>query len=66
MYIGKVKSFCDVRGFGFITLSDGRDVFAHQTNIQIQGFRTLAVGSMVSFSLYETTKGLEARDISNE
>ena len=48
---GKVKWFNDTKGFGFIESSDGQDVFVHQTEIQGEGFRTLAEGASVEFEL---------------
>lgn len=63
MHIGTVKSFFDDRGFGFIALEDGREAFAHYTQINGVGFKTLVVGQSVQFDLYETIKGLEAKNI---
>jgi CspA family cold shock protein len=63
MYNGIVKSFFGNRGFGFITLEDGTEVFAHFTQIQDQGFKSLTIGQQVQFDLYETAKGLEAKNI---
>ena len=42
MATGTVKWFNDKRGFAFISQDNGQDVFAHQTAIQGDGFRTLA------------------------
>ena len=44
MATGTVKWFNDKKEFGFISQDNGQDVFAHQTAIQDDGFRTLAEG----------------------
>ena len=44
---GNVKWFNDAKGFGFISRSDGADVFVHHTAIQVEGYRTLSEGQEV-------------------
>jgi CspA family cold shock protein len=62
--IGKVKWFNDAKGFGFITPEEGgEDVFCHQTEIQMEGFRTLSEGQRVEFSVEQGQKGLAARGV---
>ena len=62
--IGKVKWFNDAKGFGFITPEEGgEDVFCHQTEIQMEGFRTLTEGQRVEFSVEQGQKGLAARGV---
>ncbi|HXF79137.1 MAG TPA: cold-shock protein [Usitatibacter sp.] len=52
---GTVKWFNDAKGFGFITPEDGgKDLFAHHTEIQGEGFKSLKEGQAVEF---ETTQG---------
>ena len=52
---GTVKWFNDSKGFGFITPEDGsKDLFAHHTEIQMDGFKSLKEGQAVEF---ETTQG---------
>jgi len=60
---GTVKWFNEAKGFGFITQEDGTDVFAHYSEIQAQGFKTLNEGDRVSFDVAEGTKGLKASSI---
>lgn len=55
---GKVKFFDVVKGYGFITPTDGgKDVFVHQTAIHSSGFRSLAVGESVEFEVEEDNTG---------
>ena len=61
---GTVKWFNDSKGFGFITPSDGsEDVFVHHTAIQMSGFRTLAEGETVHFTVTRGPKGLQAENV---
>ena len=61
---GTVKWFNDAKGYGFITTSEGQDVFVHFSAIQNQGgFRTLKEGSQVEFDLTEGPKGLQAANV---
>ena len=60
---GTVKWFNEAKGFGFITQEDGTDVFAHYSEIQAQGFKTLNEGDVVSFDVAEGNKGLKASNI---
>lgn len=62
--IGHVKWFNDSKGFGFITPEDGsKDVFVHQSEIQMEGFRTLNEGQQVEFEVEEGPKGLAAKAV---
>ena len=55
---GTVKWFDTVKGFGFIVPDDGTsDVFVHQTAIQTDGFRSLAEGESVEFSVETDDQG---------
>jgi CspA family cold shock protein len=59
-----VKWFNESKGFGFITPEDGgKDLFAHFSAIQNQGFKTLAEGQRVSFEVTTGPKGLQASNI---
>ncbi len=60
---GKVKWFNNEKGYGFIESSDLSDIFVHYSAIVKDGFKTLSEGSMVSFKLIETSKGLQAQDV---
>ena len=60
---GTVKWFNDAKGYGFITMESGEDVFVHFSAIQAQGFRSLAEGSAVEFDLVQGPKGLQAANV---
>ncbi len=61
---GTVKWFNDAKGFGFIEPADGgADVFAHFSAVQMEGFRTLKQGSLVSYELTQGPKGDLAQNI---
>lgn len=57
---GTVKWFNDQKGFGFITSSDGRDVFVHHTAIMGEGFKTLQEWAEVQFEIEKGEKGPRA------
>lgn len=60
---GTVKWFNAEKGYGFVTTEDGEDVFAHFTQIQKEGFRTLEEGQSVSFDVVDGQKGKQAENI---
>ncbi|NLM34941.1 MAG: cold-shock protein [Clostridiales bacterium] len=61
--IGTVKWFNAQKGFGFITGEDGKDVFAHFSQINLDGYKTLEEGQKVSFDIAEGPKGPQAENI---
>ena len=61
---GTVKWFDATKGFGFITPDDGgKDVFAHHTAIQGDGFKTLDENQPVTYDITEGDKGPQASNI---
>ena len=60
---GTVKWFNEAKGFGFIEQESGPDVFAHFSNIQSSGFKTLAEGQKVEFTVTDGQKGPQAENI---
>ncbi|MFA5802110.1 MAG: cold-shock protein [Thermoleophilia bacterium] len=60
---GTVKWFSDQKGFGFIEQEGGADLFVHHSEIQIEGFKTLAEGQKVTFDVEEGPKGPQAKNV---
>lgn len=60
MATGKVKWFNEAKGFGFITCDDGQDAFVHYSEINGDGFKTLAEGEAVEFEVQAGPKGPKA------
>lgn len=64
MQTGIVKWFNETKGYGFITPEDGgKDLFAHYSEIQSAGFKTLTEGQRVSFNATQGAKGPQASNI---
>ncbi|HVF75576.1 MAG TPA: cold-shock protein [Acidimicrobiales bacterium] len=63
MATGTVKWFNAEKGFGFISQSDGADVFVHFSAIQMNGYRALEEGQAVEFEVQEGPKGLQAASV---
>ena len=60
---GTVKWFNDAKGFGFITMEGGEDVFVHFSAVQMSGYRTLEEGAEVEFEVKTGPKGLQAENV---
>ncbi len=64
MASGTVKWFSPKKGYGFITMEDGQDVFVHYSAISGNGFRSLEEGERVAFEVTQGPKGLQAANVS--
>jgi cold shock protein len=61
---GTVKFFNSSKGYGFITVEGGEDIFFHQSNVKETGFRdTLKQGDLVTFDIKTELKGKRAINI---
>ncbi len=61
MPTGTVKWFNSSKGYGFIAPEDGgKDVFVHQSVIDVQGYRELTEGQRVEFESEQGAKGPQA------
>jgi cold shock protein len=63
MQNGKVKWFNAEKGFGFIEVEGGDDVFVHFSAIQGEGFKSLEEGQEVSFDIVEGNRGPQAANV---
>jgi len=63
MATGTVKWFNDAKGFGFIQMDGGEDVFVHQSAIIMEGHRTLSEGQRVEFDVAQGEKGPKAENV---
>lgn len=62
---GRVKSFDDVSGSGWIIPADGvRDLFVHKRSILDDGIKTLSVNALVTYESRTNAKGIEAFNVS--
>ena len=57
---GTVKWFNADKGYGFIAVDGGRDVFVHFSAIQADGYRTLEEGQRVEFEITQSDRGPQA------
>ncbi|CAM4047426.1 MULTISPECIES: cold-shock protein CspD [Bacillaceae] len=63
MQNGKVKWFNNEKGFGFIEVEGGDDVFVHFSAIQGEGYKSLEEGQEVSFEIVEGNRGPQAANV---
>jgi CspA family cold shock protein len=60
---GTVKWFNAEKGFGFITVDGGDDVFVHFSSIQSSGYKSLDEGQRVSFDMEKGQRGMQATNV---
>ncbi|WP_394542520.1 cold-shock protein CspD [Priestia aryabhattai] len=63
MQNGKVKWFNNEKGYGFIEVKGGSDVFVHFSAIQSEGYKSLEEGQEVSFEIVEGNRGPQAANV---
>ena len=63
MNTGTVKWFNAEKGFGFITVNGGDDVFVHFSSIQGDGYKSLEEGQSVSFDISQGNRGPQASNV---
>jgi CspA family cold shock protein len=63
MVTGTVKWLNGEKGYGFISVEGGKDVFVHYSAIQADGFRALQEGQQVQFDIVDGKKGPQAANV---
>jgi len=63
MAVGTVKWFNAEKGYGFISVEGGKDVFVHYSAINMDGYRTLQEGQRVQFDIVDGRKGPQAANV---
>ena len=61
---GTVKWFNDAKGYGFIQVEGGEDVFVHYSAITADGYKSLQEGDVVEFEITQGQKGPQAANVS--
>lgn len=60
---GTVKWFSNKKGYGFISLEEGEDIFVHYGDIEGEGFKSLAEGDKVEFEIADSPRGKKAQNV---
>jgi CspA family cold shock protein len=60
---GTVKWFNAEKGYGFIAVDGGQDVFVHYSSIVGSGYRSLEEGQRVEFEVVQGQKGMQADQV---
>ena len=57
---GTVLRFNNIKGYGFVTDDNNREIFVHYSNIVGDGYKSLEAGRVVRFKMEESDKGPKA------
>ncbi|MGG2460177.1 cold-shock protein [Streptomyces sp. RGM 3693] len=60
---GTVKSYDVDKGYGYISVDGGQDVFVHASAVHSDGFKTLEAGQTVEFEVMQGPKGPQAQEV---
>lgn len=60
---GTIKWFNSEKGFGFIEVEGGKDVFVHFSAIKGEGYKSLQEGQRVSFDTVKGNRGPQAENV---
>ena len=60
---GTVKWFNAQKGYGFLVMEDGKDIFVHYSGLNIDGFKVVNENEIVEFDVIETEKGKQAVNV---
>ena len=60
---GTVKWFNNQKGYGFISDSEGNDIFVHYSGLVMDGFKSLEEGQAVTYDLTEGARGMQAANV---
>ena len=60
MPTGKIKWFNASKGFGFIEVEEGEDIFVHYSGLQMEGYKIVVEGDEVEFEISDDGKGPRA------
>jgi len=61
--MGTIKWFSAPKGFGFIGMENGEDVFVHFSAIQAEGYKSLKEGQKVEFTIEDGPRGKQAAQV---
>ncbi len=60
---GILRWFDNKKGYGFIEMSNGKDLFVHYSAIVMEGYKTLKAKEEVEFEIVEGEKGPQAASV---
>jgi len=60
---GKVKWYSEEKGYGFIEIEEGNDVFVHFSSVLEEGYKSLEDGQEVEFEIIDGDRGPEASNV---